>query len=57
LARDGKTVLLGLLRNREISAREAAKRAGYGGRSHRPPKPSEPEPPKSIDDFVKALIA
>jgi hypothetical protein len=55
LARDGKTVLLGLLRNREISAREAAKKAGYGGRTHRQPKPKEPEP-VDVETFVKSLI-
>jgi hypothetical protein len=54
LARDGRTELVAMVRSGRMSAYEAAKRAGYGGTSHRP-KPSEPPQP-SIADFVKALI-
>src|SRR5215468_12792874 len=37
LARGGHHVLIGMVRNREISAREGARRAGFGGppRTHR----------------------
>src|SRR5262245_46267908 len=57
LSRDGHHTLTAMVRNREISAYAAARKAGFGGppRTHRPPKP--PEPPKpSIEDFVKMLI-
>jgi hypothetical protein len=45
-----------MIRRREISARAAARKAGFGGppRTHRPPKPSEPV--VDVDTFVKSLI-
>jgi hypothetical protein len=55
LSRDGHHILTAMVRNRQISAYAAARKAGFGGppRTHRQPKPS---PKPSIEDFVRALI-
>jgi hypothetical protein len=50
LSRDGRHDLTALVRNREISARQASIRAGWGG----PPKTQRPEQPRYD---VKAMIA
>jgi hypothetical protein len=57
LARDGRTDLVAMVRNRQISAYAAARKAGFGGpaRTHRQPKPKEPEP-VDVETFVKSLI-
>jgi hypothetical protein len=52
LARGGHHVLIGMILNREISARAAARRAGFGG----PPRSHRPEPEQRRYD-VKAMIA
>ena len=59
LMRDGRTELVAMVREGRMSAYAAARKAGWAGRprTHRQPKPLEPEPPKpSIEDFVKMLI-
>jgi hypothetical protein len=57
LTRDGAHILIGMLRRREISARKAAKKAGWGGppRTHRaPPEAPAPLTPTTVN--IKALI-
>jgi hypothetical protein len=46
-----------MIRRREISARAAARKAGFGGspRTHRPPKPAEPKPIDPVT-FAKILV-